>query len=269
MNPKFSATYSFGTNPSGNLFVALAWRNLWRNKKRTLISIASIFFAVFLAVIMAAMQSGSWEYMIESTVSMYTGHIQVHGLNYWDKRSLDQSLLLTEREKAVLDSLGNSMVVTYRLETFSLVSHDSVTKITPVVGIDPDRENRLTGLRRRIVTGSYLTPESPGIMLAEGLAKMLNVTINDSIVLYGQGYQGITAAVIIPVTGIVRFPIPDLNNAMSYLSLRNAQNIYYATDRLTSATILVEYIGIIPSVQSLLRSSMNADKEVMTWEEMS
>ncbi|MCH8034115.1 MAG: ABC transporter permease, partial [Bacteroidetes bacterium] len=59
-------------------YFLLAWRNLWRNKRRTLIASASIFFAVIFALLMRSMQEGSYDYMVDASVSMYTGYIQVH-----------------------------------------------------------------------------------------------------------------------------------------------------------------------------------------------
>jgi len=72
-----------------NTYIKLAWRNLWRNKKRTLIAAASVFFAVILALLMRSMQKGYYDYMIDASVRMCTGYIQSHGKDYWEKRSLD------------------------------------------------------------------------------------------------------------------------------------------------------------------------------------
>ncbi len=78
-------------------YIKLAWRNLWRNKKRTLIAAASVFFAVLLALLMRSMQTGYYDYMIDASVRMYTGYIQVHGKDYWEKKSLDESMVLDQK----------------------------------------------------------------------------------------------------------------------------------------------------------------------------
>ena len=81
-----------------NVVVRLAWRNLWRNKRRTLIASASVFFAVILALVMRSMQEGSYDYMVDASVSMYTGYIQVHAKDYWEKRSIDKSMVLSKEK---------------------------------------------------------------------------------------------------------------------------------------------------------------------------
>lgn len=75
-----------------NIFT-LARRNIWRNKRRTLITAASIFFAVFFAVIMRSMQLGTYAEMIKNVVSSYTGHIQIHKKGYWNDKIIITLLL--------------------------------------------------------------------------------------------------------------------------------------------------------------------------------
>ena len=103
-------------------YFMLAWRNLWRNKRRTLIASASVFFAVVLALIMRSMQEGSYDYMVDASVSMYTGYIQVHADEYWEKRSIDKSVNLSEAKTSELENIEHVTLVTPRLESFSLIS---------------------------------------------------------------------------------------------------------------------------------------------------
>ncbi len=128
----------------------LAWRNLWRNKRRTLIASASVFFAVFFALVMRSMQEGSYDYMVDASVSMYTGYIQVHAKEYWDKRSIDKSMELSSEKIEQIDSIEHVTLVTPRLESFSLISYGNVTKVASIVGIDPEKENRMTDLKSKL-----------------------------------------------------------------------------------------------------------------------
>ena len=122
-------------------YLRLAWRNLWRNKKRTIIASSSVFFAVLLALGMRSLQKGSYDFMIDSSVRLSTGYIQIHAKGYWDERSLDKIMLL---EKGVINELNRITGVTLiipRLETFTLVSRGNGTKVSPIIGIDPDKES--------------------------------------------------------------------------------------------------------------------------------
>jgi len=246
----------------------LAWRNLWRNKRRTLIASASVFFAVFLALVMRSMQEGSYDYMVDASVSMYTGYIQVHAKEYWDKRSIDKSMELSTTRIEQIDSIEHITLVTPRLESFSLISYGNVTKVASVVGIDPEKENLMTDLKSKLFTGQYLTDNSKGVMIAEGLAKSLKVEIGDSIVLYGQGYHGVTAAAQVQVEGIVKFTLPQLNKSMVYLSLDYSQWLYSATNRITSLSLMIDEASELDEVHYKVRSLFNEKDQVMTWPEL-
>ena len=67
----------------------LAWRNVWRNKRRTLITVASIMFALFFAIIMRGFQTGSYSKMKENAIESYSGYLQIHKKGYWDDKKID------------------------------------------------------------------------------------------------------------------------------------------------------------------------------------
>ncbi len=250
------------------LFLQLAWRNLWRNRRRTIISTSSVLFAVVLSLVMRSMQNGQYEYMIQSAVGLYLGYVQVHAEGYWEKRSLDQTMTVSDSILTSFAAVPRVTDVVPRLESFALLSKDSATKVVQIIGIDPARESAMTGLAKRLYSGRYLQPTDQGIMIGAGLAKFLNAAIGDSIVIYGQGYHGVTAAARVPVTGILKFPIPDLDNSMSYLSLSYAQWLFSAPDRVTSVSFMVQSPSAMDRVASELKAKAGSGKEVMNWKEM-
>jgi ABC-type lipoprotein release transport system permease subunit len=250
------------------LFFQLAWRNLWRNKRRTLISTSSVFFAVILSLAMRSMQHGQYDFMIQSAVGMYLGYVQIHGEGYWEKRSLDETMPLSDSSVASFASVPNVTEVVPRFEAFALVSKDSATKVAQVIGIDPSREDAMTGLAKRISSGHYLRPTDEGIMVGEGLAKFLKAGLGDSIVVYGQGYHGVTAAARVPIVGILKFPIPTIDNSTSYLALPYAQWLFSAPGRVTSVAFMIRSPSDMDTVQADLKVKAGKGTEVMTWPQM-
>ncbi len=249
-------------------YFLLAWRNLWRNKRRTLIASASIFFAVIFALLMRSMQEGSYDYMVDASVSMYTGYIQVHAKDYWDKRSIDKSMELSLTKISKIDSVKHVTLVTPRLESFSLISYGNVTKVASIVGIHPELENEMTDLKNKLISGKYLTDNSKGVMIAEGLATLLKVEIGDSVVLYGQGYHGVTAAAQVEVEGILKFTLPALNKTMVYLSLDYSQWLYAAPNRVTTLSIMIDEAKKINEVHLAVSNLFDEKYEVMIWSEL-
>ena len=249
-------------------YLQLAWRNLWRNKRRTLIASASIFFAVIFALLMRSMQEGSYDYMVDASVSMYTGYIQVHAKEYWDKRSIDNSMELSLTRIDKIDSVKHVTLVTPRLESFSLISYGNVTKVASIVGIHPELENKMTDLKNKLISGKYLTEKARGVMIAEGLATLLKVEIGDSVVLYGQGYHGVTAAAQVEIEGIVKFTLPALNKTMVYLSLDYSQWLYAAPNRVTTLSIMIDEAKKINEVHAAVSNLFDEKYEVMMWSEL-
>ena len=250
-------------------YVKLAWRNLWRNKKRTLIAAASVFFAVILALIMRSMQTGYYDYMIDASVRMYTGYIQIHGKDYWEKRSLEESMVINEKQYSELKKIKGITLAVPRFETYSLISHGNKTKVTQITGIDPKEENKLTDLNKKLIQGNLLDDSSKGIVIAQGLAEILKVGVGDSVVIYGQGYHGVTAAAQIPIIGIVKFTLPELNKSFTYLTLNNAQWLFSAPDRLTSLSIMINNPNELDEIESRIKNIFNEEYEVMDWKELS
>lgn len=252
-----------------NTYINLAWRNLWRNKRRTLIASASVFFAVLLALVMRSMQTGSYNYMIDASVRMYTGYIQVQGKDYWEKRSLEESMILYDDQIEKINQIDGIHLTVKRFETFSLISYGQVTKVVQVIGMDPVAEHKLTSLNDKLVRGEYLTDDSRGLLIAEGLADILKVDVGDSILIYGQGLYGVTAAELVPVQGIVKFNLPAQNKSFAYLSIPYTQWIYSAPDHLTSLSIMIDNPKQINTIQQKVKALFDETYDVMTWEELS
>jgi ABC-type lipoprotein release transport system permease subunit len=249
-------------------YIKIAWRNLWRNKRRTLLTISSVLFALFLALIMRSMQLGSYAKMVESSVKISTGYIQVHEKGYWADKSIDNTFESSpELEQKILDN-PNVTQITPRLESFALLSSGKQTKGAAVIGTRPDMENKISGLKSHLASGEYLENNDRAILIGEGLAEYLKVKVGDTVVVLGQGYHGVTAAGAFPVKGIVRFVQPDMNNTMTYIPLPLAQELYATPDRLTSISIMLSDPDKINKTRDELAAIDPDNLEVMVWKDM-
>jgi ABC-type lipoprotein release transport system permease subunit len=250
------------------MYLSLAWRNIWRNRRRSLIATASVLFAVIIALATRSMQLGSYHHLIENTVGFQTGYAQIHGQGYWDSRSIDDSFTLTDALIRKTEQIPHITRTTPRLETFMLVSSGDITDGAMVTGIAPAQEDRFTTFRDRLVEGRYLQPEDSGILLAKGLAEHLLMSVQDTVVLLGQGFHGITAAGKYEVVGLVEYPIAEMNNRMAYLSLSDAQRLVGAPGRATALAIMIDRQERLPKVMKDLDSQFGEHYEVMSWKQM-
>ncbi|HTY60319.1 MAG TPA: ABC transporter permease, partial [Bacteroidota bacterium] len=155
------------------LYFQLAWRNLWRNKRRTMISAASVFLAVFLSLLMRSMQLGSYTFMIENVVRLDTGYMQIHQKDYWKTKSIDLALPDDPALRARLMRAEHVTQVIPRLQTFALAASRLASRGAMVQGISPALEDRLNSLSRKVALGSYLGETDSCALVAEGLARFL------------------------------------------------------------------------------------------------
>ena len=282
--------------------IILAWRNIWRNKRRTLITAASIFFAVFFALIMRSYQLGSYSNWIENLVKTYTGYIQIQEKNYWADKTLENSILWNNNLDSLLSTKSNTMLWTPRIEWGALASNGQQTKLAVVIGIDVERESSFSNPKEKIVIFrfneaiveqlkmndipenvvnelskisnvsysseekfryelqniigenetelyfekiksatafqcDFLSPNDNGVIVADRLARFLKLNIGDTIVLTGVGFQAQTAAGKFPVRGFVKMPNPDLDKALVYVTLAQAQELFAMQQRITSVLV--------------------------------
>ena len=247
----------------------IASRNIWRNKRRSFITIGSITFAVLLACFMRSMQLGSYERMIENAARFFTGYIQIHQNGYWDDKTLDNSFALSEELMQTVTSTKGVEVAVPRVESFALAAYGTKTKGTMVMGIDPEKEDLLTLVKSKIVAGEYLTADDKAVMISAGLAEYLNMQVGDSIVLMGQGYHGVSAVGLYRIKGIMKFPVPIQNNQTVYMPLKEAQWFYDVPGRLTSIALVVDKAKHVDRIVKNISNKVDTQTlEVMGWRDM-
>lgn len=249
------------------LLFKLAWRNLWRSRKRSLITMSSVFFAVLLAVLAESVNRGSHEGMIRNSVSYFTGYLQLQDSAYMDEPSLDYCFAWDEQEEAAFAAVPGVKSLVPRVQGFVLAASNSKTRGAMVLGVDPAREEALNGLRSQLIAGNF---ESGGIVLADRLAERLGLALGDTVVLLGQGYQSQQAAGAYPVTGLVKPKLPELRKQTAYLLLPDAQVLFAAEGMVSSVLVMPEENAAIEQMQAEMQSLLPAEGYVMVrnWEEL-
>jgi ABC-type lipoprotein release transport system permease subunit len=150
----------------------LAWRNLWRNKRRTLITAASVFFAIFFALVMRSFQLGAYDKLFKDVIESYTGYIQLQHKDYFDEPILDNSFSVNP---TLLDKMAkdpNVSAIIPRLESYALAASGSRTQGVIVIGMDPEGEDRVLNMKKRMVRYK-LTPDAVSAITSENISDRL------------------------------------------------------------------------------------------------
>ena len=205
----------------------MAWRNIWRNPRRTILTISAIAFASLLLVFMLSFQFGSYETMINTSVKIQTGHLQIQARNYQDKKNI--RLVVPEPAKIanVLNTIPNIQAYTFRGQAFSLISSDQRTYGVVVTGIDPEREATVSRLKSLVREGEFLAAGDTGqALIGQLLARNLRVRLGDELTVLGQGRDGSIAATVVRIKGIFNSGIGDFDRAAIHIPLQTFQEVY-------------------------------------------
>lgn len=248
--------------------IKLAWKNVWRNKQRSLITMSSIFSAVILTIVTTSLQDGVFDNLVKNVVSFHSGYMQLHKNGYWQEQILDNGMTASPAfEDSVLHQEG-VVSLTPRLESVVLASSEEVTKGCLVTGIVPEKEHLITALKEKLVAGTFLEIEDQALLLSAGLAEQLQVGVNDSLVLIGQGYHGAMAVGNYRIKGILKFGSPQLNDQAVFLPLPLAQDFFGAQDIITTYVLSITSSNKLEVITARVKAGIGDYYEVMTWEEI-
>lgn len=251
-----------------NTLIKMAWRNIWRNKKRTVLTMSSITIAIFLSLFSRSLQKGTFGNMISNAVKFSSGYLQIQKKGYWEDKTIDETFEQTSHIQNLLEKNKNVSSILPRLESFALASSGLQTKGTMVIGTIPELEDQLNNYSKKIIKGNFISEKDNSIVIGDELASFMKVDVGDSLVLLGQGYHGITAAAKYKINGILHLPIPRLNKQLVLMPLQECQYFYASENRLTSISLMLNDPELIDETKDEINNSLNENYAVMTWAEM-
>jgi len=248
----------------------LAWRNIWRNKRRTYITIAAVAFAVFMSALMSSFQAGVWDQVVDGAVNTYYGYAQIHKNGYWDDQSIENAMPYEEILSTVPSKIDKIDNLVPRIESFALASEGELTSGVLVLGISPEAEDAMTHVSDKIIEGKFLEKGDNAVLVASGLTEKLGLALNDTLILISQGYHGVNAAGKYPIKGIFEFAIPDLNKRLLLMPLSTSQTFYGAEGLVTTLAVDMADKDDLPEVLVALNEHVtpSADYEFLPWQQL-
>lgn len=251
------------------MLLKLAWRNLWRQKRRTLLTASALALALILSLAMRSLQEGTYASNIDNSARFYTGLIQLQHVDFADSHSIDDLLPANDEFIQPLKTMPEITEMIPRLESFALAAAGETSKGVMVLGIDLNGEDAYSGLGDKVIEGQYLTLGDSQVLVGESLARSMKVKVGDELILYGQGYRGQTAAGLFIVKGIVSFPMPQLESQLVYLPLDTAQQLFSTQEQVTNWVLHTDKLSDIPRVVKQLKQAYPDDVSVQDWQQLS
>jgi putative ABC transport system permease protein len=243
--------------------VKMAWRNIWRNPRRSILTILAIAFASLLLVFMLSWQFGSYDTMINSAVKIHTGHVQVQAKGYKDKRSIRLVVPDPAEVGDILEKTPGVAAYSFRTNAFSLVSSKERTYGAIVIGIDPVREAKVSTLEKLVHQGNYLSAgDTDQALVGKLLAKNLLVGLGDELVVLGQGRDGSIAATMVKVKGIFSSGQDEFDRSTIHIPLKYFQDVYTMYEAVHEVVVLVKSLEYVPEIKRTVAAGIeNTNKK--------
>src|SRR5271163_4696033 len=261
---------------SGRL-LQLAWRNLWRNRRRTFITMAAIAFGYAMLLFVACLMAGLRWQMIQNGTCLVMSQIQVHAPGYYPNRSLQKTLGGRQGTDvnallAAISADRRVSAVAPRVYGYGLLSAADRSAGVALMGVVPEQEPKITTLNTQITEGSYLTPQvSKGVVIGDKLASTIGIKLGAEIVLLTQAADGSMGNDVYTVVGILHTGLDSVDRGLVLMSLSSLQDLLHlGPARIHEIGIKLNNINGASKVAAALetRLSKTLPVRVMAWPEL-
>jgi putative ABC transport system permease protein len=200
------------------LLFILAWRNIWRNKRRSILTLAAITFATMAAVAMRGVQIGTYGVNIKNAVEMFTGYIQIQREGYQKNPSLNKAFKLTGDIEEKLNSSDEVISYSPRVYASGLISYEQNSFGSAIFGISPSKESETTKIMSKLNSGSFFSSDtSDKIVIGTKLLKNLKAENGDTVVVLGQGFDGSLGNLKFKIAGTIKTGSPELDQMAIFM----------------------------------------------------
>ncbi|WP_096087719.1 ABC transporter permease [Agaribacterium haliotis] len=258
------------------LSLALAWRNLWRHRRRTWLTVGSMIFSNLLLIFAISLQLSTYEQMIKNSLRAFSAPLQLQKTGY----NVDQKMRLAlNNGKLLVASLSEAfpkLAIAPRAQAFVLGASETRSLGIAVAGVDKTAETRLSSIPTSMLRGAYLTGRAGEVVIGEALARSLQIDIGDELTLLGSGYDGSFAAAVQTVSGIFRTGVIELDKSVVQINWSDFDAIFFMGARVHSIALAPDSLNELARYQQSLQAfidtsdiktqSHNTELELLNWQ---
>ncbi len=252
-----------------SIILYLAWRNLWKNKRRSALTLTTIAMATGMILFMNALQKGGQAQMIEDAAAANTAHIQIHEKGFWENLGIEYAFIPGKGLLSKLDRLASENAIeaySIRLHAEGLIAFKNNTSGCSIQAVDPVRELKVTRIHEKIIRGGrYLAPgDAKHLVIGKDLAKSLGVGVGDLVSMLSQGFDGSIAAENLSIVGLFQTGTPEHDRYLAFVPLGQAMETFSMMGHINSIAVRLARTDDIPPVREALRGVVDAGSiEVM------
>ena len=247
-----------------NIIFRLAWRNLWRQPRRTWLTTGAMVFSNVLLVFMMSLQFGMYGLMIDNSLKAFTGHLQIQAPGYVDDEKMRQTVPdIVSLAQSIRKQPGSDFVGA-RARAFVLASSEERSYGIAVIGVEPQFEPYVSSIPGLVKQGRFLeSSDATGIVIGKILARNLRVELGDEITLLGSGVDGSFAAAVANVVGIFDSGVPDLDRSIAEIPLGFFQDVFYMEGAGHQIVINAPAIDLVPDLKLQVEKLLPGDDDLV------
>jgi ABC-type lipoprotein release transport system permease subunit len=245
----------------------IAWRNLWRNRRRTLFTAGSIAFACLLLMFSRSLQLGSYTGMIDAATELFAGHAQVQHRDFLDDPRLRYRIDNATDLARQLASLPGVVQVAPRGQAFALLSVDERSFGAQVMGVEPAAEQAISTLPTSLVAGRYLASGDEAY-IGSTLARNLGAAPGDELVVLGTGPEGGVAALAVTVVGIFQTGQVELDRGLVQVPLDTFQQGFYLDNQVHQLALAVDDLAALETVRGDVEALLPPELAFRSWQQL-
>jgi len=219
------------------LLIILAWRNLWRHRRRSLLNMALLAVSAVIIVFLVSMNEGVYDKILKNSIDLSVGELQVEHVDFEDDPVIENYIFKASALESKLKNIKEIKALTPRIESYGLLSAKN-TLGGALIGIDPVREKTVSVLADKISQGSFLKAgDTQGVVLGETLAQNLGLELGNELVVLTQDYYGQTSAARFFVRGLLSSGSLEVDNYQVFVEMSALQNLLYIEDTVSKWVI--------------------------------
>jgi len=251
-----------------NLYLRLAWRNIWRHKRRTLIVVLAIGLSMSMLMMYEGVVAGFEQAIYANAIRVFGGNIQVHAPGYREHED-DTPLLPLADDQAVLDTARAQpevLVASRRIQTSGIITSREGAFGVNIIGIEPEVEQPTSLLAQNVSVGRFLSAgDMDMIFIGQGLANAMDVSVGDRVSLAGKTINDQMRQRTMTVAGIYDLSLTDVEKGVIYITLAEAQELYEMDGQVSEVTISLKQLGEEPQVIEAISAKLPG-YETESWE---
>ncbi|MBZ0184390.1 MAG: ABC transporter permease [Melioribacteraceae bacterium] len=252
------------------LILKLAWRNIWRNKRRSILTLLAVTFAVIASIAMRGIQEGTYELNIKNAVEMFSGYLQIQEKGYLNNPSLAKSFKPTEDLKSTLSNVHGIKAYSTRINADGLISFKDNSLGCAIFGLNPQSSQETSRIFSKLNEGRFFTElESYEIVIGYKLLKNLKADIGDEIVILAQGFDGSLGNMKFKIVGTTKMGMQDFDAMSVFMDTKSAQELLSLYGRITALAIDINSFDDLYDIKEEIKANLkNEELVVLDWKEL-